>query len=214
MAGDESTQQWLGRNRPPRVQITYDLETRGAIEKKELPLVVGIIADLGGEVEGETVADMKKRKFIEIDRDNFNDVMKSIAPKYKLKSGETITFETVDDFSPDQLVKEKVKALQDLLAIRNRLNELLQRVDGNDAMDAQLIEVAKDANKRTALKGLVGGTTGNAGTGNAGTGNAGTGNAGTGDAGTGNSGTGDAGTGNAGTGDSGTGNAGTGEGNK
>jgi type VI secretion system protein ImpB len=139
---EESTQKWLGRNRPPRVQITYDLETGGAIQKKELPLVVGIIADLAGETsKDEVAADLKPRKFVEIDRDNFSDVMRSIDPTLTVK-GQVVHFHSVDDFTPDNLV-ENVKALNDLLKLRQQLNDLLARVDGNDALDRKLFEVSK-----------------------------------------------------------------------
>lgn len=145
---DESTQKWLGRNRPPRVQITYDLETRGAIEKKELPLVVGIIADLAGnQPVQETLADLKARKFIEIDRDNFNDVMKSIKPTLNIaaidKAPQEIVFETLDDFTPDRLV-EKVDALKELLTTRQNLSDLLVLVDGKEPLDAALLTEAKN----------------------------------------------------------------------
>src|SRR6185436_14935479 len=88
---DDSTQHWIGRNRPPRVQITYDLETGGADTKKELPLVVGILADLAGPdaaKDPERLAKLKTRKFIEIDRDNFHDVLKSIGPRLTVKGNE------------------------------------------------------------------------------------------------------------------------------
>jgi type VI secretion system protein ImpB len=142
---EEGTQKWLGRNRPPRVQITYDLETRGAIEKIELPLVVGILADLGDPDRAETVADIKKRKFIEIDRDNFNDVMFAIKPQLTVKVdgvGEQITFETIDDFTPDRLV-EKVGKLREKLAVRQHLNDLLARADGNEVLSTQLFAIAQ-----------------------------------------------------------------------
>jgi type VI secretion system protein ImpB len=144
---DESTQKWLGRNRPPRVQITYDLETRGAIEKKELPLVVGIIADLSGASASDKVVDLKNSKFIEIDRDNFNDVMKSMKPTLNIaaldKAPQQIVFETLDDFTPDRLV-EKVDALKELLTIRQNLSDLLVIVDGKETLDVALLTEAKN----------------------------------------------------------------------
>jgi len=142
---EEGTQKWLGRNRPPRVQITYDLETRGAIEKIELPLVVGILADLGDPDRAETVADIKKRKFVDIDRDNFNDVMFAIKPQLTVKvdgAAQQITFETIDDFTPDRLV-EKVDKLREKLVVRQHLNELLARADGNEVLSTQLFAVAQ-----------------------------------------------------------------------
>ncbi|MBV9497124.1 MAG: type VI secretion system contractile sheath small subunit, partial [Acidobacteria bacterium] len=85
----ESTQKKLLRVRPPRVQLTYDVETGGAIEKKELPLIVGIMADLAGKQENPP-APIKARKFVEIDRDNFNDVMGSIAPRLAFQVNNTL----------------------------------------------------------------------------------------------------------------------------
>ena len=80
----ESTQHVLSRVRPPRVQITYDVETGGAIEKKELPFVVGVMADLSGK-PAEPLPKVKERKFVEIDRDNFNEVMSSAKPRLALR---------------------------------------------------------------------------------------------------------------------------------
>lgn len=109
----ESLQKWLGRNRPPRVQITYDVETLGAIEKKELPFVVGILADLLGDQT--TDVKLKDRKFTAIDRDNFPSLMDSLAPRLSLKAKNTLedggddlnvnlTFRSVDDFRPDRVL--------------------------------------------------------------------------------------------------------------
>jgi len=140
---EDGTQKWIGRNRPPRVQITYDLETRGAIEKKELPLVVGIIADLSGtNPKPADVAALKLQKFIEIDRDNFDEVMKSIAPTLNLL-GQDIVFETVDDFTPDRLV-ETVPALINKLKTRQQLSDLLVAVDRDEKLGAGLLDVAKN----------------------------------------------------------------------
>ena len=77
----ESTQHKLDRVRPPRVQITYDVEIGGAIQMKELPFVVGILADLAGQQDA--LPRLKDRKFVQIDRDNFNQVLGNIAPKLK-----------------------------------------------------------------------------------------------------------------------------------
>lgn len=138
---DDSTQKWLGRNRPPRVQITYDLETGGAIQKKELPLVVGIMADLAGDTRPaeDPLAALKKRKFVEIDRDNFNDVLKSIGPTLAIK-GKTLKFEKIDDFRPESIVRQ-VEELEQLLEVRQALNDLLAKLDGNDKLNDQLRKV-------------------------------------------------------------------------
>jgi type VI secretion system protein ImpB len=149
---DDSTQKWLGRNRPPRVQITYDLESGDAIQKKELPLVVGILADLAGENKSsEPLADLKKRKFIEIDRDNFSDVMKSIAPKITV-GGTEFTFAKIEDFRPEAIAKKKVK---DKLDIRTALNDLLSKLDGNDTLNLKLTDVITTEKTQLALSGAI-----------------------------------------------------------
>ncbi|MBV8518859.1 MAG: type VI secretion system contractile sheath small subunit [Acidobacteria bacterium] len=157
---DDSTQKWLGRNRPPRVQITYDLETGGAIQKKELPLVVGILADLAGDDEDtEKLATLKKRKFIEIDRDNFNDVLKSIGPKITVQ-GKALKFSKIDDFRPEAIVKQ-VDELSQLLEARRNLNDLLAKLDGNDLLNKALTDVVASTEKRATLtKAIEGGTNG------------------------------------------------------
>ena len=85
----DSLQKWVGRNRPPRVQITYDVEIGDAIEKKELPLVVGLLADLSGQPL-VPLPKLKERRFIEIDRDNFNEVMGKIAPRLDISVPDTL----------------------------------------------------------------------------------------------------------------------------
>ena len=151
---DDSTQKWLGRNRPPRVQITYDLETGGAIQKKELPLVVGILADLAGDTrDDEPLTAYKKRKFIEIDRDNFNDVLKSIGPTLTIK-GKALKFQKIDDFRPESVVNQ-VEDLKQLLDTRQALNDLLAKLDGNDGLNAQLRRVVESPENQTKLLEVV-----------------------------------------------------------
>ena len=148
----ESTQHKLDRVRPPRVQITYDVETGGAIEMKELPFVVGVMADLAGKPDQPppTLKD-PKRKFVETDRDNFNDVMKGIGPRlaYKVdnkltnddtKIGVEIRFSNIDDFSPEQ-VAEQVEPLKKLVEVRKQLSALLAKTDGNDKLAEKLQEI-------------------------------------------------------------------------
>jgi type VI secretion system protein ImpB len=149
----ESIQHKLSRVRPPRVQITYDVEIGDAIQKKELPFVVGIISDLSGKQE-KPLPKLRDRKFVEIDRDNFDGIMKSVAPRVELlvpdklsgKSGKllptTLVFRKMDDFSPLSIVKQ-VPQLKELLDARARLNDLVAKLDGNDDLDAQLQEKAK-----------------------------------------------------------------------
>jgi type VI secretion system ImpB/VipA family protein len=161
----ESTQKKLTRIRPPRVQISYDVETGGAIEKKELPLIVGILADLAGKPETPMVP-IKARKFVEIDRDNFNDVMASINPRLafqvdsKLKEGDDskmnveLKFKKLDDLRPEQVVQQ-VETLRKLFEARQRLNDLLAKLDGNDDLDALLQDVAANTDSQQQIKAAV-----------------------------------------------------------
>ena len=114
----ESTQHKLDRVRPPRVQITYDVEIGNAIEKKELPLVVGILADLSGKPDTPP-AKLVERRFVDIDRDNFNEILSSISPRATLQVDNTISgddsklnvelrFNHIEDFDPVNLVKQVV----------------------------------------------------------------------------------------------------------
>ncbi len=157
----ESTQHKLDRVRPPRVQITYDVEIGDAIELKELPLVVGILADLSGKSE-KPQPKLKERKFVEIDRDNFNNVMESISPRVtcrvdnKLVDDDTkinvdLTFNNMDDFNPINIVKQ-VEPLRKLFEARQRLNDLVAKLDGNDALDSLLQEVVTNTENLQELK--------------------------------------------------------------
>jgi type VI secretion system protein ImpB len=167
----ESTQKKLSRIRPPRVQITYDLETGGAIEMKELPLVVGILADLAGQPESP-MPPVKARKFVDIDRDNFNEVLSSIGPRLSFTVANRLRedggnlpvelrFRKLDDFRPESVVQQ-VEPLQKLFLARQRLNDLLAKLDGNDDLDALLQDVATNTESQQTLKQLTQGETPNA----------------------------------------------------
>ncbi|HZB90317.1 MAG TPA: type VI secretion system contractile sheath small subunit [Stellaceae bacterium] len=158
----ESTQHKLDRVRPPRVQITYDVEIGNAIEKKELPFIVGVLADLSGKPV-EALPPVKDRKFVEIDRDNFNDVLAAIAPRVtfrvpnKLVKGSTdqlnveLVFKDMDAFGPVEIIKQ-VPALKKLYEGRQRLRDLLTKLDGNDNLDALLKDVISNTESQAALK--------------------------------------------------------------
>lgn len=158
----ESTQKKLSRIRPPRVQITYDVETGGAIEKKELPLVVGILADLAGK-PAEPLPPVKARKFVEIDRDNFNDVMASIAPRLafpvdnkldeesQTKMNVELKFHKMEDLRPESIIQQ-VDALKKLFEARTRLNDLLAKLDGNDDLDVLLQDIANNTDRQQTIK--------------------------------------------------------------
>ncbi|PYS80219.1 MAG: type VI secretion system contractile sheath small subunit [Acidobacteria bacterium] len=162
----ESTQHKLDRVRPPRVQITYDVEIGDAIVMKELPFVVGIMSDLSGK-PAEPLPPLKERKYVEIDRDNFNDIMKSIGPRLALRAdnrlagdGEKmnveLTFANLDDFSPINVLKQ-VEPLRKLFEARTRLADLLAKLDGNDALDALLQDVVKNTDGMQEIKSATGG---------------------------------------------------------
>jgi type VI secretion system protein ImpB len=157
----ESTQHKLDRIRSPRVQITYDVEIGGAIQKKELPLVVGVLADLSGKPD-KPLPRLKDRKFISIDRDNFNDVMASSTPRIAVtvpnklsKAGGFVNaelrFNNMEDFEPLNVVKQ-VPAMKKLLEARGRLNDLLGKLDGNDDLDAKLQEIVANTESLKKIK--------------------------------------------------------------
>ncbi len=155
----ESTQHKLSRVRPPRVQITYDVEIGGAIQKKELPFVVGIMSDLAGKT---ALPRLKDRKFIEIDRDNFNDVLRSINPTLSYRVSNTLkddntklnvslSFNHIDDFEPISVVTQ-IEPLRKLYEARQRLTDLIAKLDGNDALDALLQDVVSKTEELEELK--------------------------------------------------------------
>lgn len=156
----ESLQKWLGRNRPPRVQITYDVEIGGASEKRELPLVVGLLSDLSGAPE-KPLPKLKDRRFVEIDRDNFNEIMAKIAPRLDLSVPNAITgegttkvvlnFSNIDDFCPEPIVNQ-VPALARLLEARQQLRDLLAKLDGNDELDKLLEDIVQNTEGLQQLK--------------------------------------------------------------
>jgi type VI secretion system protein ImpB len=156
----ENTQHKIDRIRPPRVQITYDVVVGESTEMKELPFVVGIMADLSG-MSREPLPKMKDRKFIDIDSGNFNDVMAYIKPRLALHAknrllnngGDIVadlTFQSMDDFKPVNIVKQ-VPALSKLYEARVHLKDLLAKLDGNDVLEQLLQEVIHDSDKREAL---------------------------------------------------------------
>jgi len=157
----ESLQKWVGRNRPPRVQITYDIEIGDAVEKKELPLIVGLMADLSGQPLNP-LPKLKDRRFVEIDRDNFNGVMSTIAPRLDLSVPDTfkgegnlkveLNFTDFEHFHPEAIIAQ-VPRLARLLEARQQLRDLLAKLDGNDELDALLDTVLKNTEELQAMRG-------------------------------------------------------------
>lgn len=146
----ESTQHKLDRVRPPRVHITYDVEVGDAIEMKELPFVMGVMSDLSGKPD-EPLPRIRDRKFVEIDRDSFNDVMKGMKPRLAFqvdnkladdnsKIGVELRFNNIEDFEPEQIARQ-VEPLRKLMEIRRELTGLLAKTDGNEKLGEKLHEI-------------------------------------------------------------------------
>lgn len=157
----ESLQQKLLRVRPPRVKITYDVETGGAIEKKELPFVVAVLSDLSAK-SAEPLPKLKDRKFVEVDRDNLNDVMAAAAPRVAFQVANTLagdgsmmnvelTFRDMEAFEPVNVIKQ-VAPLRKLFEARQRLLDLLTSLDGNDDLDGLLDDVITNTEQQKQLK--------------------------------------------------------------
>ena len=146
----ESLQHTLDRVRSPRVQITYDVEVGGAIQMKEIPFVVGVLGDLSGNPD-EPLPKLKDRKFVEIDRDNFNTVLAGMKPRlaYRVdnkltnddsKIGVELRFKSLDDFHPER-VAEQITPIRKLVEARKKLSDLMAKLDGNDKLEELLQEV-------------------------------------------------------------------------
>ena len=165
MPKKESLQHKLDRVRPPRVHITYDVEIGGAIELKELPFVVGVLGDFSGKPE-EPLPRVRDRKFVEIDRDNFNQVLAGMKPRValrvdnKLSNDESkmrveLRFNSIEDFEPDNLVQQ-VDPLRKLVEARKRLSDLLSKMDGNDKLEELLNEVITSSGAQKQLSQVLG----------------------------------------------------------
>jgi type VI secretion system protein ImpB len=150
MSRNSSVQKKLQKVRPPRVQMTYDVEIGDAIENKELPLVVGVVGDFGGNSEVPQKR-LKERSFVGIDRDNFDEVMKGIEPRatYRVDNELTgeggqfavdLTFRSMDDFRPESVVNQ-VEPLKKLLEARTKLADLRNKLAGNDKLEDLLNDV-------------------------------------------------------------------------
>jgi type VI secretion system protein ImpB len=162
-----STQKKLERVRPPRIQITYEVETGGAIEMKELPFLMGVLGDFTGQPT-EPLAKLKERKFVEVTPDNFDDVLASMKPhlaftvENKLseesdapKLAVDLNFRSLDDFSPDA-VAQQIKPLRELLELRTQLADLRGSLQTNEKLDEVLQATLGDADKMSRLKSELG----------------------------------------------------------
>jgi type VI secretion system protein ImpB len=149
-AGD--SQKFIGRNRPPRVQIEYDVEVYGSEKKVQLPFVVGVMADLSGK-PAEPLPAVEERKFLEVDIDNFDERMKAIKPRVAFQVPNTLTgegnmavemsFDKMDDFSPAAVAKN-VEPLNKLLTARQQLANLIAYMDGKSGAEDVLQKLLAD----------------------------------------------------------------------
>jgi type VI secretion system protein ImpB len=166
-----STQHKLDRVRPPRVQITYDVEVGDAIEVKELPFVMGVLGDFTGQPV-DPLARLKDRKFVEVNPDNFDTVLESMKPhlafsvENKLSEDPNagnikvdLNFKSMDDFSPENVARQ-VKPLRELLELRDRLSDLRGSMQGNDKLEEALREAVTDKDKLAKLRAEMGITEG------------------------------------------------------
>lgn len=148
----ESGQKFIARNRAPRVQIEYDLETNGAMQKKQIPFVMGVLADLSGK-SAEELPEIEQRKALEIDMDNFDSRLKAMKPRVTFAvpnklTGEgqlavDLTFESMDDFSPAAIAK-KVEPLAKLLEARTQLSNLVTYMDGKAGAEKLITKALQD----------------------------------------------------------------------
>jgi len=156
----ESIQQKISRIRPPRVHITYDVEVGGAIEMKELPFVVGVMGDFSGN-PADPLPRVRDRKFVQIDRDNFDQVLAGMKPRLQLsvenqltgeggKLGVELNFSSLEDFHPDQIAQQ-VEPLRKLVELRQNLNDLLSKMDGNDKLGNLLQDILENTDAQKQL---------------------------------------------------------------
>ncbi|WP_206930483.1 type VI secretion system contractile sheath small subunit [Roseococcus thiosulfatophilus] len=155
----------LNRVRKPRVHITYEVETEGAAIERELPFIVGVMGDFAGDPT-EPLKPLAERKFTQIDRDNFNDVMARIAPGLNMKVENTLAgdgsemavnlkFKSIEDFEPAR-VADQVPALKALMETRAKLRDMMSKVDNSQQLEELLDEVLQDDAKLKALSAQLG----------------------------------------------------------
>ena len=161
----ESIHSKLKRVRPPRVHITYEVEVGDAVVVKDLPFVVGVLGDFSGNPT-QPLKRMEDRKFINIDRDNFNEVMTRMTPGLNFRVENALAgdgsempvqlkFNSMDDFEPAKVV-EQIDPLRKLLEARNKLRDLLTNVDKADGLEPLIEEILKNTEKMQSLAGELG----------------------------------------------------------
>lgn len=162
----DSAQKKLDKVRKPRIHISYDVETEGGTEKKELPFVVGTMGDYSGNAPSKEKKALKERNFVEIDKDNFDDVMERIGPGVRFKVDNELEegdkqmmvdlkFDKMEDFEPQNIAKQ-VPALKSLLEARQQLEEILGKADLSENLEGVLEDVLQNNEKLQALVGELG----------------------------------------------------------
>lgn len=159
----KSTQHKLDRVRPPRVHITYDVETGGAIELKELPFVLGVLGDFTGQPT-QPLPRLRDRKFVEVNPDNFDQVLEGMKPHLSFSVENKLSeepdapqlkvdlhFKSMDDFSPENVARQ-VKPLRELLDLRTKLSDLRGSLQGNEKLEEVLMDAVKSTDKLGQLK--------------------------------------------------------------
>jgi type VI secretion system protein ImpB len=163
MAMAKSTQHKLDRVRPPRVHVTYDVETGDAIEVKELPFVMGVLGDFTGQPE-TPLPKLKERKFVEVNPDNFDSVLEGMKPHLAFSVENKLSedpdagqikvdlrFKSMEDFEPEQVARQ-VKPLKEMLDLRTKLSDLRGSLQGNDKLEELLLEAVSNSEKMDKLK--------------------------------------------------------------
>jgi len=163
MAMAKSTQHKLDRVRPPRVHVTYDVETGDAIEVKELPFVMGVLGDFSGQPE-TPLPKLKERKFVEVTPDNFDSVLEGMKPHVSFSVENKLSedpnagqlkvdlrFKSMEDFEPEQVARQ-VKPLKEMLDLRTKLADLRGSLQGNDKLEELLLEAVGNSEKLEKLK--------------------------------------------------------------
>ncbi|MBL1276977.1 MAG: type VI secretion system contractile sheath small subunit [Ectothiorhodospiraceae bacterium] len=155
----------LKRVRKPRVHITYDVETNGAVSEKELPFVMGVMGDYSGD-NTENKKSLKDRKFSQIDRDNFNEIMEKTAPKLDLKvqntmsddgseMGVNLEFNSMEDFEPHKIV-DQIEPLKKLMETRDKLRDLLSKADRSEELENVLEDILSNTEAMASLSNELG----------------------------------------------------------
>ncbi len=155
----------LKRVRKPRVHITYDVETNGAVTEKEIPFVMGVMGDYSGD-NTENKKPLKDRKFSQIDRDNFNEIMQKTAPQIDIKVDNTLEgngsemsvsldFKDMEDFEPHKIV-DQVEPLKKLMETRNKLRDLLSKADRSEELESVLEDILSNTEAVASLSGELG----------------------------------------------------------